>query len=253
MKIQIMLGMLMLILTACGGASGGGSTSGGGGNTANPYADFTDGVHVLSFSCSNSTVFELSTNPTARSLKGILGGGDYGHYTNATAALCSLSVVSIKSGAGRAYDVIITSANPTSVTAGHAWPYSSFPLCVGSTDLTTSADCVTTGETQTDVNGLATINMAVDYTHTFNGNMNLSSTLERNAVGNSYTGTNQEFAIFSGFNETWVDNNGTSCSEVGFGSCTSGGYTGFVSIVSPTDFSCTESQSVNPYVNLFNS
>lgn len=227
--------VLALTLSACGGSPSGG-TNYSPTLPVDPYAELSDGIHVLSFTCSNSDTMELSNSPAIRTLRGIVGSYESRHAT--TAATCQLKVVSIKNKAGRPYDVIITSGLPTSVTNGHVWPYSIFPLCVGSTDLSFTSSCVNTGIPQTDATGVATINIAIDGAHDWNGLINLKSTLKRNEDGNSYVGTNQAFAIISGMNGMWVNNNGITCTNNGSGSCSSGAYTGFKNLISPPDFNC---------------
>ena len=238
-----MINKIMVILTftlsACGSSPAG--VDGGAGaspSPTNPYANLVDGVHVLSFTCSNTTTLELSSTPSAKTLKGIIGSTDNGHPTNPTAATCQLKVVSVKSSAGRPYDVIITQGQPTSVVNGHAWSYTSYPLCVGSIDLSSTASCASVGIPQTDSSGVATIGVAIDSSHTWNGVINLKSTLKHNEDGNSYTGTDQGFAIISGYNTTWVNNNGIICTDAGFGSCSSGAYPGFTNLVAPANFTC---------------
>jgi hypothetical protein len=228
--------VLALTLSACGGATP--SIDTGPYVPANPYADLADGVHILSFTCTNSHTMELSNSPATRTLRGIVGAADRGFYGNPSVATCQLKVASIKNFAGRAYDVIVTSGTPGTVAAGHVWPYSTFPLCVGSTDLSSTASCVSAGTPQTDANGVATINIGIDNTHTWNGKISLRSSLKLSEDGGSYAGTNQEFAIISGMNGLWVNNNGSTCNVTGFGSCSSGVYPGFTNLIAPADFNC---------------
>jgi hypothetical protein len=237
-----------ITLSACGGAAGSGGTNYPVPVPTNPYASLADGVHVLSFTCSNTRTPELSNNASMRSLRGIVGSADRGTYTNPSAALCSLKVVSIKSHAGRPYDVIITSGTPTAVLNGHAWPYASFPLCVGTSDLTPTATCVNVANPQTGVDGVATIQIAIDYSRTWDGVVNLKSSLKHNEDGNAYTGTNQEFAIISGMNQTWVNHDGSTCSDAASGSCSGGAYPGYMNLIAPTDFNC---QALSGYGQVF--
>lgn len=231
--------VLALTLSACGGAPTG-SIDYTPTLPVDPYAALIDGVHVLSLTCSNSKTVELSKTPSTRSLMGIVGSADFGNYADPYALTCQIKVVSIKNKAGRPYDVIITSGTPTSVTNGHPWPVASFPFCVGSTNLSSTSSCVSVGNPQTDSTGVATINFAIDGVRTWNGLINLRSSLKFNEDGNSYLGTNQKFAILSAYNETWVNNNGSTCSQSGRGSCSIGTYPGYVTVVAPADFNCQQ-------------
>ena len=177
---------LMLGVFACGGGSSSGDS------TTNSLSSLSDGVSITKVVCSGA------------SSNGYLGGGDisttstsligYGVGFADTVANCVFTLVSVKSHAPRAYDVIIVSAEPTLLANGHTWPLATYPLCIGTTNLSANASCLSTNEVHADANGNATVSIAMDASHLWNGIANFMSSLELSEVGSSYKGTNQYFA-----------------------------------------------------------